>query len=343
MGLRKLTLAAILGSMALAPVAASAEGKFSAQAFGDYYYFVDDHDSTAVDQNGFWIRRVNLTWDEKFDDEFSARLRLEAASPGSFDPDEQALMLTFVKDAWLRWKTHEQSVYLGLTNTVSHTLTEDWWGYRHLEKIPGELQGIFSSRDMGLGVTGMLGEAEKFGYHVMVGNGTGTLNEQDSRKKVSAAARFFPTAALAFEVYGDFEDRPDGTDRTSFRGFLGFKNDKARAGVEYTQQTRDRSDGTSFDLKIVSGFVTGKVGEKVWLVGRVDRNMEPGASNPGRPYILMDSSVASTFVLAGVEFVARENITFTPNVEAVVYDEPDGGGAAPTDDIVARVTFNFKY
>jgi hypothetical protein len=342
MGLRKLALAAVLVSV-LTPAIASAEGKFSAHAFGDYYYFVDNHDSTAVDQNGFWFRRVNLTWDEKFDDAYSARLRLEAASPGSFAPDDQEIMLSYVKDAWLRWKSGNQSVYLGLTNTVSHTLTEDWWGYRHLEKIPGELQGIFSSRDMGLGATGSIGEAGKFGYHVMVGNGTGTLNEQNPRKKISGAARFFPTGSIAVELYGDYEDRSMDTDRTSFRGFVGYKNDRARAGLEYTQQTRDRSDGTSYDLKIVSGFVTGEVAEKVWLVGRVDRNLEPGASSPGRPYLPMDASVSSTFILAGVELVARDNITFTPNLEAVVYDEPDAGGAAPQDDIVGRVTFNFKY
>lgn len=343
MARRKLLLGAGLAAALAVPTLASAEGKFSAHVFGDYYYFIDDHDSVAVDQNGFWIRRVNLTWDEKFDDTYSARLRLEAASPGSFDPDEQAVMISFVKDAWIRWKKDNQSVYLGLTNTVSHSLTEDWWGYRHLEKIPGELQGIFGSRDMGLGAAGTLGGAERFGYHVMVGNGTGTRNELDSRKKVSGAARFFPAESFAIELYGDYEDRSNATDRTSFRVFAGWKSEKARAGAEYTQQTRDRSDGTSYDLSIISGFATGKVAEKVWLVGRVDRNLEAGASDPGAPYIPMDSSVSSTFLLAGVELVARDNITFTPNLEAVLYDEPDGGGAAPQDDIVGRVTFNFKY
>ncbi|HEX5131341.1 MAG TPA: hypothetical protein VFX92_02510 [Candidatus Krumholzibacteria bacterium] len=340
MGLRKILALMILG-LALAPAAASAEGKFSALVFGDYYYFIENNDSSLVDQNGFWFRRVNLTWDEKFDDEFSGRIRLETASPGNFAPDKQSAMITYVKDAFIRWSRNQHSVYLGLTTTASHSFTEDYWGYRHLEKIPGELQGFYSSRDMGLGATGKFGK--RLGYHVMVGNGTGTNNEIDSRKKAAGSLRFFLTEAFVAEVYGDFEDRADDMDRTTFRGFVGYKAEKLRAGLEYAQQTRDQPNADSYDLRVVSGFGCGKVSDRVWLVGRVDRIMDPGASKPGAPYFPMDSAVSSTFVLAGVEFEARENITFTPNVEFVAYDEPDGGGPAPDNDIVGRVTFMFKY
>jgi hypothetical protein len=80
----------------------------------------------------------------------------------------------------------------------------------------------------------------------------------------------------------------------------------------------------------------------------VDRQLDAdpnytASAAPGRPYLPHDSSVENTFVLAGVELVARENVTFTPNVEAIVYDEPTGGGPAPSDDIIGRVTFMFRY
>ena len=343
MGWRKWVLAVALAAATIAPAAASAEGKFGALVFGDYYNFFEDHDSLTATQNGFWIRRVNLTWDEKFDDAFSARLRIETASPGSFLPDNQDIMITYMKDAWLRWKHGNQNVYLGLTQTPSHSFIEEFWGYRYLEKIPGELQGYYGSRDMGLAALGTIGEAKRFGYHVMVGNGSGTRNELDGRKKASGAVRFQLTKALVVEVYGDYEDRAYDTDRMTFRGSLGYKAERVRGAVEYIQQTRDQSNADSYDLQVVSGFAAGQVAEKVWLVGRVDRAMDPGASNPGAPYFPMSSQVASTFVLVGVELKARENIAFTPNVEMAFYDSPDDGAPKPENDILGRVTFMYKY
>ncbi|MDH4036457.1 MAG: hypothetical protein OEX18_00880 [Candidatus Krumholzibacteria bacterium] len=343
MGLRKLVLTVAVMAAALAPAAASAEGKFGALVFGDYYYFVEEHDSATAEQNGFWIRRVNLTWDEKFDDAFSARLRIETASPGDFLPDNQDVMITYMKDAWIRWKHNNQSLYLGLTQNPSHSFIEEFWGYRHLEKIPGELQGFYGSRDMGLAAQGSLGASKKLGYHVMVGNGTGTRNELDGRKKISGEARYSFTSALVAEVYADYEDRAGNTDRVTLRGFLGYKKEKFRAGAEYVQQTRDQENADSYDLGVISGFAAGQVAEKVWLLGRVDRAMDPGASKPGAPYFPMTSEVPSTFILAGVELVARENITFTPNVEVALYDAPEDGSPTPKNDVVARVTFMYKY
>lgn len=347
MSLKGVIPAVCFAVLALTPAFASAEGKFSAWVFGDYFYFTDNHDSVLVDKNGLWFRIVNLTWDEKIDDEFSARLKIESASSGSFS-DAPASMLTYMKDVWIKWSRSDQAVILGLSATVSHTYTEDLWGYRHLEKIPFETAGFGGSRDIGLAVTGALLDENRLGYHVMVANGNGLQNEQDAGKRVSGSLRYRLTETLSVEAYGDFEDRPEHSDRVTFRGFAGFRAEKARAGFEYTQQTRDRLVGGSYDLRVVSGFVTGKAADRVWLVGRADRYLDTDpnyapASAPGRPYFPRDASVKSTFVLAGVELVARDNVTFTPNVEATIYDDADGGGPAPADDLVARVTFMFKY
>jgi hypothetical protein len=334
--------ALVLAVLCLGPAASHAEGKFSGVVFGDYYYFAQDHDSTLTDHNGFWIRRINLSWDGKLDDSYSARVRLETASPGDFAADNQAAMFTYVKDAWLKWQTGNQAVYVGLSTTPSHSFEEDFWGYRHLEKIPGELQGFYGSRDMGLAAQGKFGESKRLGYHVMVGNGTGTLNELDSRKKVSGELQYSTAGGFVVEGYADFEDRPENSDRTTFRGMAGYKSDKARAGVEYVQQTRDLTAGGSMDLRLVSGFGTAKVGAKVWIVARVDHALDAGAK-AGRPYIPIDGSTTSTFILGGVEFRSSDAVTFTPNVEIVTYGAPDGGGPTPDTDIVPRITFMVKF
>ena len=347
MGLRKSIVAVCVGAVALSPSVAAAEGKMSAWVFGDYYYFADSHDSTSVDKSGFWFRLINLAWDEKFDESFSSRIRLEAASPGSFTGVPQALQV-YTKDAWIKWTHARQSVILGLATPPSHSFTEDIWGYRYIEKFPFEVAGFGGSRDIGLGVTGWLLQGDRLGYHLMVGNGAGLYSEQDSDKRASGSVRFKVTSALSLEAYGDYEKRPDHEDRVTFRGFAGYRAQRMRGAVEYDVQNRDQTTGGSYHLRVVSGFVAAGATEKVWLFGRVDRRMDadPGytaASAPGRPYLPYDASVSNTFILAGLEFLPRENVAFTPNVEMILYDEPDGGGAAPTDDVVARFTFMFKY
>jgi hypothetical protein len=347
MGLKGAVLGVCLSALALAPSLASADAKFSTWVFGDYYYFAQDHDTTAVDQSGFWFRLVDLTWDEKMDESFSTRLRIETASPGSF-AGTPATMIVYMKDAWMKWSQGRQAVIFGLTMPPSHTYTEEFWGYRYIEKFPFELAGFGGSRDIGLGATGWLLEGSQLGYHVMVANGNGLLNEQDAEKRVSGSLRYRFTKAFSVEGYADFEPRSYNTDRTTFRGFAGYKSESFRAAVEYDQQTRNLTDGGSYDLRVVSGFVAGQVAKKVWLVGRVDRHMDedtgytPGSA-PGRPYLPYDSSVKNTFLLAGVELKARDNVAFTPNVEMILYDAPEDGGPTPEDDVVARVTFEFKY
>ena len=42
--------------------------------FGDYYWFASDHRDALEDQNGFWFRRIYLTYDQKFSESFSMRL-----------------------------------------------------------------------------------------------------------------------------------------------------------------------------------------------------------------------------------------------------------------------------
>jgi hypothetical protein len=77
----KSVVLAVLTLTATAMPAFAGEGKFSALLFGDAYWMAANHDSTLEDMNGLWIRRFYLTYDQKFDDNWSARLRLEASRP----------------------------------------------------------------------------------------------------------------------------------------------------------------------------------------------------------------------------------------------------------------------
>jgi hypothetical protein len=219
MGLKRVFMIGLAVLALASSLAYAGEGKFSAEVFGDVYWVAADHDSSIVDMNGLWFRRINLTYDYKMDDAFSARIRLEAMTPGDFKTKDH--MLTFVKDAWIKWTTGNQNVLLGLSPTPTWSLVEDMWGLRAIEKVPAELQRLASSRDMGIAGLGYFDGGKKFGYHAMVANGNAQIGETDAKKKAYLGLRYRPTEAWGIRIYGDYEDRIDSGDRRTIHGFAG--------------------------------------------------------------------------------------------------------------------------
>ena len=129
----------------------------------------------------------------------------------------------------------------------------------------------------------------------------------------------------------------------TYFGFGGYQSDGLRAGVQYAQQTRMET-GEDLDLRIISGFITKSLGEKIWLLGRVDRNMDPNPGGATIAYMPFDPSAANTFFIAGVDFIVAEGVSLIPDVEATMYDDPEvGGGEAPDTDVMVRLTFAGKF
>jgi len=341
MGLKRVFMIGLAVLALASGLAHAGEGKFSAEVFGDVYWVAADHDSAIEDMNGLWFRRINLTYDHTFDDAFSARIRLEAMTPGDFKSKE--LMLTFVKDAWIKWTTGNQNVLLGLSPTPTWSLVEDMWGLRAIEKVPAELQRLGASRDMGIAGLGYFDAGKKFGYHAMVGNGNAQVGETDAKKKGYLGLRYRPTEAWGIEVYGDYEDRIDSGDRRTIHGFAGYKAAKLRVGLQYIDQLR-KETGEDVELRILSGWIEKAVTDKTWLYARVDRNFDANPEGNRIAYIPFDPTAPNYFILGGVDFWVRDNIDFSPNVEVVVYDEPEIAGLpTPDTDVIPRFTFHFTF
>ena len=340
MSWKRILLAAVTLSATAVPAMAG-EGKFSALVFGDAYWMAANHDSTIEDMNGLWIRRLNLTWDQKFDDTWSARARLEANQPGDFET--AATISAFIKDAWLKWQSDGHSALIGIQPVPTLPLYEDTWGYRAIEKVPVELQGFSASRDGGIALAGDFGENKVLGYHVMVGNGSSVGAETNTKKKAMGSIRLRPVEHVVLEAYGDYEDRVGSANRVTYFGFAGYQSDGLRAGVQYAQQTRMETAG-DLDLRIISGFITKSVSETIWLLARVDRNMDPNPQGDSIAYMPFDPTAANTFFIGGVDFMVAEGVSLIPNVEATLYDDPEaGGGEAPDTDVMVRLTFQGKF
>jgi len=315
-------------------------GKLSGYFFGDYYYFIDNHNSDIKNKHGFQFRRIYFAYDYQIDENFSTRLRFEMANAFDFENAEE--MSAVVKDAYLAYKFSRHQLILGISSPPTFALIEKIWGYRSVEKTPLDLQKFASSRDFGLAMKGKIDEKGMVQYHVMFGNGSSNKQEIDKGKSGMAAVSVYPTKQIVLEVYGDYSDKTGDNDWYTLQGFAAFVSDNFRAGFQYSSQTRMVEFAEDLKLEIASLFLVGDVTDKVSLLGRVDRQFDPNLSGEKISYIPFDKHSKSTLFIGGVDWHPVKAVSIIPNVEFVKYDESTSG-LTPQSDVIARMTFYWKF
>ncbi len=313
--------------------------KISALAFGDFYWIAANHDETLKDRNGFWFRRLYLTFDKAMTEQLDMRLRFEMNSAGNFTSDNK--LEPFAKDAYLRWKfTDQHQTYLGLSPTPTMNVVDEIWSYRFLEKSVLDLHRIGATRDLGLAFRGSLGSAQKVRYHFMVGNGSSTRGETNRGKGTLASLGFYPNDSLILEFYGDYDQRPQQADRNTYYAFLAYKRDWGRLALQYAHQKRKGDSKVDLDLLSFFGFVN--VPSKVTLIGRYDRMFDPNPEGADIPYIPFDPTAKFHFFLTGIDWKVTEEFRLLPNIEVVRYDEREDG-TRPATDVIPRMTFFYRF
>lgn len=311
----------------------------SGYVFGDYYYFAQDHDANFDGQNGFWIRRAYLTVDRDLSSAWGARFRLEVNSPSL--QQTQDTLEPYVKDAYLRWTHGTHNVFFGISPSPTWELIEGFWGYRHVEKTALDLHSWASSRDTGLAAKGSFDKDKQFGYHAMIGAGTGVRNEVNDEKRVYLALSARPSKTWVFEAYADFESRPDDLDIRTLQAFGGYEGKSVKLALQYARQTRQQGPAKDdLHLDLLSAFATGKLSPKLLWLARVDRGFDPDPAGAGIAYLPFDPTARSTFVLAGLEFLPVPSVHLTPNLEVITYDDAT---PEPRTDLVGRLTLYWTF
>lgn len=313
--------------------------KISGYAIGDAYAVLGHHDPAVEDQTGFWLRRAYLTFDTKIADNWSSRLRLEMNSPGDFKTSSK--MNPFVKDAYLAWKRDGRELYMGISPSPTWEFVEGFWGYRSIEKTPLDLYRMGSSRDFGVAYKAKAMDGKIF-YHAMFGNGAGEGSETNEGKKGMFSLGFRPTDALVAELYADYEDRTGNTDRTTLHGFLGWKGDTSRYGLEYGWQDRETETGPSEDVSVASLFGVWGITEKSTLVARWDHAFDGFDDSSKIPYIPIANDTEFDLAILGWDYKLHKQISLIPNLEYVMYRDTDGL-PAPDDDLYARMTLYYQF
>ncbi len=306
------------------------KGKISGLVYSDYYYFLSNHNQTLKGMNGFWFRRFYFTYDYRFNEKFSLRVRTEAASSGKFLKDK---ITPFVKDLYLRWNFSGQSLFAGISPTPTFNRVEYFWGYRSVEKTPLDLYKMAHSRDTGIALRGKLLHG-KFYYHLMFANGEGNKSEDKREKKIYGALGLSPAKGLYIEVYGDYArgSVAEG-DISTLQGFFGYSFSRGALGVLYARQSY--GDGTH--IRVASGFVRFNLNRKLAFLARTDRVMDPVPDAYKISYIPMDNTSPFTFFLVGLDWKITGKISLIPNLEMINYDQ------VSDKDLIGKITLYYKW
>lgn len=311
--------------------------RISGLVYGDYYYVAASHRPELENQNGFWIRRLYLTYDHALSKSLSLRTRLEVNSRGDFE--STGVHTPYVKDLYLRWAFGSHSLTFGMAPTANIDFVDSFQGYRSVEKNPFDLYRWDSSRDLGVLLQGGIGKEGRTRYSFHFGNGSGTGSEVDQSKSVRGQLVHRFGSGLVLEAYADWQDRPDGRDVSTLEAFAGWQEKAWRASVQYGRQERREAGpgGSDLSLDFLSAFGFVQLSPRVTLAGRVDRNFDPIPNGETTDYMPFSDQARSVFGYVGVDVTLHRNVHLIPNVELTTYDEASDG-TTPGTDLMPRLT-----
>lgn len=325
----------------MAQVSEGDKGTLGGTVFADYYWMAQHHNNEIEGRNGFWFRRIYLTYDHKLSGQFSGRLRLETSSAGDFESGPE--MIPNVKDAYLKWQNDQHQILAGISSTPTWGLVEDVWGYRSVEKSPLDLHGIGSSRDFGLSFKGDLDKNGKVNYHFFFGNGNGTRPEIDRGKKFMLSLAYNITDHLVIEGYADWNDASETFDSYTAQLFVGYQSDEFNFGALGAYHDSGPFGGVEeVTIDLISVFMNAAFSEKTNIFLRADHHFEPYSGGSENSYIPFAEGVESTFIVGGIDYLIEDQIHLMPNIEAIVYGE-NAFGITPDTDIIPRLTLFYEF
>ncbi len=304
--------------------------------YADGYWVASHHDPASEGIVSAWIRRGYLTLDSEFTKRLSGRMRFELNQDGDFDVFEFEVDF---KDLYLQTTIGEHKVLFGLSSTPTFNLIESFWGYRHVERTPMDVQGI-ASRDTGIAANGPIAKKGAISYRVMYGTQLEFGSDSNDAGEWMGAVSWKPNANWVVEIYGDFEDPwSSGDGRRTLQGFMGYRTESSRLGLQYSHQDRDDSPG----IKLASVFGVADFAKDWSFLGRVDRLFGPSVRGEDIAYLPFDPDAKATLLILGVEARPYEFFSLVPNIEYIHYDDPDGPELRPEHDLLFRLTFYLQF
>jgi hypothetical protein len=374
--------------LAAMPVLMFAQGKLSGEVFGDYFYNAardtifnrTNLPAAAVSgpksNQGWMLRRINLTYDYDINEQFSTRVRLEADGSNTSEVDGNNKIAFYVKHAFLRWNNvfSGSNLIVGIQPTFGYEVSESYWGFRSVEKTQMDLRGILSSTAFGFALRGKLDDAGTFNYSVMAANRGAGMNPKDNSvasvtgqsdkyNVYSAMLLYKPTKELSVNVYGDFRPQAPVNDPTSTttpkstvahnilttEAFVGYQvADQFSVGAEMTMMmTGDNyadpaATTTPKPLKGQTALGLSFFGtyyfDPMWgVLVRYDRYDPKTGSD------VTEQGDSRGYLIAGLIIKPHKNVTIIPNIQMESYESIPNASYSFDSSVNARLTFQVKF
>jgi hypothetical protein len=313
---------------------------FSAYAFGDYYYMLKSSTASQEKLNGFWLRRVYLTYDADISDKIKARARLEMNSDGKLGSSELTLT-PYIKDAYVSYQFLPlHSISIGIQESLTFNNIEKFWGYRHLEKPPFDLYKNRSSREFGVSLKGSFDTGKKFNYSILFGNFSGYKEEIDKYKTIAASFVINAIPNLMLEVNGDYGKRSATKKTYLLQAFAGYQGDWGRLGLNYGWETIKENGKEDVDFGVFSAFLVGKFSPKIEALVRYDMTADPQVNGNDR-FFLIEKGYKTNLFIAGLGWNIHPKFQLMPNIKIVSYKE--NNGVKPESFSQFNVTFYYVF
>jgi hypothetical protein len=361
-------------------------GKVWGLAFGDYYYKAhsdilnrggaNQYTNIEKGRNAFQFRRVLLGYSYDITKRFTAEFVVAAEdnnanSQGVLSGDllSNNKFGFYVRFANLRWKNvwKNTDLVIGQSTTPAFSQSSEvYWGYRSVERTIADIRRT-PSFDFGVSLQGTFDSNKKYGYNLMVSNGTSARPENDRFKAFSGNiyAKFLDKK-LMFDLYADYQrlNWAPGFhhSRNMVKLFAGYTTPALTVGVEaflnhgkddvigHTSSTADTLSVNAFGI---STFARGPIVKgKVGFFARIDK-FNPDENYNDSNYI-RDEGLTSAYepnnkemlIIGGLDFTPAKNIHFMPNVwyNSYTSQRTDVSGSIKKDhDLVYRVTFAYAF
>lgn len=311
---RKVLLTFAMLSVAIIGMSQTSEefkpsGKFFGGVFTNFYTTFSDGESAS----GFQLNRLELGYQYKFSEKFSAKACIDVDNPkdgGSLD------YTAFARNAYVEYADKGLTIDFGLITANAFNLQENFWGYRYIEKAFQDLYKYSASRDLGVKAAYKFNDIISADVIVVNGEGYKKL-QRDSTVRIGAGATITPVKQLTLRAYYDIIDKEETQGTMAL--FAGYKVEKFSLGFEYNQMTNTSFEAGA-DQDGISAYATYNPSKKVKVFGRYDHRASDSDWN---------LSNDGDLILAGFEYAPVKGLKFAPNIN--IWN--------PADDSPTETTF----